>query len=890
MRRFLLQSWLWKPKVEDEVADEVAFHLEMRVREYLARGFTPEEARRAALARFGDLDRTRAVCQHLGHQRDRTMRRHRYLAELRQDLVFALRQLWKTPGFTLVAMLTLALGIGATGSIFSVVHAVVLRPLTVPAPERLVDVWETWRDAPTSASVSNFTSWREGSTDLFEAMAGVVGSSFNFSDTNGAERIVGQRVTGDYFKVFGVNAMLGRTFGLAEDKPGSEQVVVLTEQLWRRRFAADPEIIGREIRMNGRPYQVIGVMPAAFKLTLEGSELWVPAAFTTEEVGQTDRHYVAVPARLKPGVTHEQALAQLSQIAAQQRKAYPRDNATRGVTIVDFTTDFLGAYRERLFVLLGAVALVLLIACGNVANLLLARGAVRVQELAMRAALGAGRGRLLRQLLTESLVLAALGAAGGLVVAMLAIQAFIALSPPGVPRLEQARLDPLTLAVTMAMAIASSVIFGLMPALRGARIDAHDVLRSGLRGGGMAVARDRVRQALIIAEVALALLLLVGAGLLIRTSMAMQRVDMGFDPEGVLSARVSLPRDSYSDVPRTTLALQRMAEEVRRIPGVDAASIVSQAPLGGGGVSNGLIPEGRPVSLESAISSRFRLITPDYLQAMRIPLTRGRAFTSGDSVGAQKVMIISETLARRAFPNQDPVGKRIACCEFLPDGKTPVWKLVVGVAGDVHASGPADPAPPEFYLPLEQAPQLAFEWTQRTMFLVARTTQPPAAIVAEMRQAIARVDPTLLLFDIRTMDERVSGAMATRRFNTALLATLGAVGLLLAAIGIYGVIAYFVSQRTPEIGVRLALGASQRDVLMLVVRQALRPVLIGVGLGLALAVPAARLLESQLFGVTAKDPFTLVGVTLMLVIVAIAASLAPASRAARVDPTRALNQ
>ncbi len=893
MRRLLLQSWLWKPKVEDEVSDEVAFHLEMRRREYVARGMTPDEARRAALARFGDLERAQARCREIGKLRDRTMRRHQYLSELRQDLSFAVRQLFKNRGFAIVATLTLALGIGATASIFSVVHAVVLRPLAVADPQRLLQVYELWRGNPSSLSVGNFETFR-AQAPAFESMAARTWDSFTFNTADGAERVVGALVTGDFFKVLGVAALHGRVFTTDEDTPGREQVVVLSEQLWRRRFGADAAIVNHDIRLNGRPYTVLGVMPASFQLTTDSEELWIPIAFTADQKAQFDGHYLDVIGRLKSGVSPstatEQARAQLVTIMDQLRKAYPEADAQRSATVADFTSEFVGDYRERLFVLLGAVGLVLLIACGNVANLLLARGAVRMQELAVRSAIGAGRGRIMRQLLTESLLLAMLGATGGLALAMLAINAFIRLSPPGVPRLEQARLDPLTIAVAIGIAVISSLLFGLAPAMRAARADAHDTLK-GSRGS-VGVARDRLRQALIVAEVALALVLLIGSGLLIRTAMALQQVDLGFDTSGVLSARVFLPRTLYLDPQHVTLTFERMVDEVGRVPGVATAAVVSQVPFSSRGNSNGLVPEGRPLKAESAIDSVLRLITPGYLQTMRIPLKRGRAFTDADRAGGQHVMIISETLARQAWPGQDPIGKRITCCEAGPDGKSPDWKVVIGVAGDVHIGSPADPPVPEFYLPVQQAPRNAWDWIRRTMFIVARTSgsQAPDAMTAPVRQAIARIDPTLPLFDIQTMDERLDGAIATRRFNMALLTTLGAVGMLLAAIGIYGVIAYFVSQRTQEIGVRLALGASPRDVLTLVVRQALRPVLVGVAVGVGLALFAARLLESQLFGVAPRDPLTLVGVTLTLIAVAVAASLVPARRAARVDPTRALHQ
>jgi predicted permease len=441
----------------------------------------------------------------------------------------------------------------------------------------------------------------------------------------------------------------------------------------------------------------------------------------------------------------------------------------------------------------------------------------------------------------------------------------------------------------MAITLASSLLFGLVPAWRAARADLHGVLRSG-RSGGLGASRDRARQLLIVAEVALTLVLLVGSGLLIRTALALQRVNLGFEASGVLSARVKLPSDNYHDSDRVRQAFERMVDEVRHIPGVVSAAVVSRAPLGGRGSSAGLIPEGRAIKTENTIDSLFRLITPDYFRTMQIPLKSGRAFTDADRAGQPKVMIVSETLARQAWPNQDPIGKRIACCESGPDGKSPDWKTVIGVAADTRDRGVSLDPVPEFYVPAAQAPRNGWDWVDRTMFLVARTSQDPAALVKPTRQAVARIDPSLPLFDIETMEQRVSSSVATARFNTGLLTTLGIVGLLLAAIGIYGVIAYFVSQRTQEIGVRLALGASPGDVIRLVVRQALRPVTAGVIVGIGLALLATQALAAQLFGVAPRDPATLVGVTVVLIASALAATIVPARRASRVDPTRALSQ
>ena len=894
MRRFSFRSWLWKPSIPEEVDGEFAFHLEMRTREYVMRGLSPEAARAEALRKFGDVSAANATCRRIGRERDRDMRRREYFSELRQDLVFGARQLLKNPGFTLVAVLTLALGVGGTTAIFSAVNAVVLRPLPVVDPHRLVYVFSTWRDLDRgNVSAGNLNAWRERNT-VFSSMGAYRTISLNLSEGVTPERVVVARSAFDYMQVFGVSPMLGRLITPEDDAPGHEDVVVMSHRLWTRAFASDPNIVGRMIRLSGRRYVVIGVMPASFDLTANSEELWIPAALTAEDKRTFDNHTWTVLARLKPGVSIDAARANMLALTVQLEKEEPQRNAERRSTVLDFTEIFVGDVRQRLYLLLGAVGLVLLIACGNIANLLLAQGAVRSTELAVRAAMGAGRGRLIRQFFTESLLLAGIGTIVGLAFAYVALDALIALSPPNVPRLEQARVDGVTLAFATFVALGSSIVFGLVPAWRAAQAQAQDALRGG-RSGGMGASRDRLRGMLVAAEVALALLLLVGSGLLIRSALALDAVNPGFEPHGVITARLALPRDEYLEGPRVVQTLERMVERTRAIPGVTHASVVSQVPMGPGGNGNGLLPEGKEFHPKNVTLSRLRLVTPGYFQTMRIDLAAGRDFTDADRAGALKVTIISEDAMRRAWPKesaQSVLGKRVACCEPGPGGpNTPDYKVIVGVARDVRSGGPAIEPAPEFYLPIAQAPAMpggAWDWVQRTMYVVARTPGDPAALAGSLSRAIREIDPTLPLFDVRTMDERMTRTMATSRFNTILLTTLGVMGLVLAAIGIYGVIAYFVSQRTKEIGVRLALGASPGDVVRLVIRQALKPVVAGLLLGVAGAIAASGVLAAQLYGVTPRDPLTIVLVSVTFVTVAIIASWAPARRASRVDPTRAL--
>jgi predicted permease len=893
MRRHLLRSWLWKPSVQEEVDEELAFHLEMRTREYAARGLAPDEARRAALRRFGDLRQATRVCRHIGKDRDRTMKRREYFAELRHDLVFGARQLMKARGFAAVAILTLALGIGATAAVFSTLYAVVLSPLPVREPERLVSLGESWRTYPrSSASAGNFLQWKARLSDVFESLTASQNASFNLAEGATPERVPGSTVSRDFFRVFAMPPLLGRTFGDAEDAPGREQVVVLSHRLWSRRFGADPGVVGRTIRLNGRPYAVLGVMPAAFDLTADSDELWTPIAFTPDQQRNFDIHFLSITGRLRPGITIAQARARLVSLATQLRIEHPIENSDRGADLAPFLEAFVGDASRNFWLLLGAVALVLLIACVNVANLLVARGTVRGTELAIRAALGAGRARLVRQLLAESLLLALLGSAAGLLLAGGAVQAFVAWSPPGTPRLDQARLDPVTVAFTLGVAVASALLFGLAPALRGARPDAMESLKTG-RSGSLGARHDRLRTFLVATEVALVLVLLVSGGLLLRSALSLQQVNPGFDPSGVIAGRVSLPADAYRDSATILQTLERLTEAARQLPGVTEAALVTRLPMGGGDGSNGLLPDGRAVDwanpIPSLIDTQRRGVTPGYFATMRVPIARGRAFTDADRAGAQKVMIVNETFAARAWPGQDPVGKRVACCERADDGR-PTWKLVVGVAADVHWQTLRDQPTPEFYLPLAQSPAAAWDWDQRTLFIVARAApgQDPGTLALPLRRVLAGVDATVPLFAVKTMDERLAGSLAAARFNMALLLVFGCAGLLLAVVGIYGVIAYFVSHRTQEIGVRLALGASPGDVVRLVIRQGLRPVLWGIGVGLLLAAGSTQVLAAALFGVTPRDPLTMAAVAIALLVIALAACWLPARRATRIDPTRAL--
>ena len=875
--------------VEQDVEEEISFHLDQRTRELMAEGMSPSAAREEALRVFGDAGRVRRECQEIGRRRERGRRRLEAFSELRQDATFALRQLRKAPGFTLVAVLTLALGIGATAAIFSILYAVVLRPLPFPHPERLVHLWavDQGEDAR-SISPGNFLELRR-SARSFEHLSASPGldASFNLTGDGEPERIVGSRVSAGHFATFGVRPALGRTFSAPEDEPGRNQVAVLSHQLWRGRFGANPEVVGRSILLNGLPHAVIGVMPAAFDLQAKGTELWVPLALGADEEANYGHSYLRVLGRLKPGVSPAEAGAELVAIAKRLEEISPESNKSKGLRVEPYVDRLLGGWRKRLLVLLGAVGCVLLIACVNVANLLLARGAARSREMAVRAALGAGQGRIVRQLLTESLVLGLAGAVAGVGVAFLGLRFLVAIGPPGVPRLDQAAIDGTVLACTMALGLAASVLFGLVPALRTARPDLQSMIKEGGRSLGTGAPRDRVRSALLAAEVALALVLLAGAGLLIQSAVRLDQVETGFDSRGVLTAQLALPGADYPEVPRALATVERVIAELEGLPGVESAAATSILPLSGWNTSSTTEIEGHPRERGEELDGSTRTVSRGYFRTMGIPLLRGRDFTAADREGAPRVVIVNETLARIGWPGEDPIGKRLSY--YTDDEDEPVWHEVVAVAGDIRQTGLNVEVRPELYIALAQSGSNRWGGDQSvSVALAVKTAGDPAGQTSAVRQAVRSVDPRLPIFAVATMEEIRRESVATTRFNMLLLTALGLIGLVLAAVGIYGVIAYFVSQRTQEIGLRMALGATQGRVLAMVVLQALRPVLVGLVVGVAGAAVATRLLSSLLFGVTATDPPTFAGVVLVLFSAALLASYLPAQRAARVDPTRAL--
>ena len=882
---------LRRDSVDREVGDEFAFHIEMAVRDLIAAGMTPDAARAEAWRRFGDAASMNDECRRYGRERDQHARRAEYRNELAQDLSFGARQLAKSRGFTIVAVLTLALGIGATAAVFSVLDAVVLRPLPYPHAERIVRLYSARRGDRMDPSAPEFVGLRD--VHDFQAVAAGVTQAGVTLDLGGRpEMLGGGRVTASYFDVFGVAPMLGRTFSAMDDSPGGAGVVVLGHRLWMSHFAGDRGAIGRVVSIDGTPHTIIGVMPASFDVKHGSDDLWVPLAMSSEQATKYGEHYLEVFARLRPDATLERATVSSTTVERTVAERIPERVSPvteYSVALARVADEFAGDYRERLLILFGAVGLVLLIACVNVANLLLARGTSRSRELAIRGALGAGRGRLVRQLLTENGTLAVVGAAAGLGVAFALVRVIVRIAPADVPRLDQAGVDGRVLLFTLTVGVVSSVVFGLVPALRSVGRQTQSALREA--GRGSVSVRDRLRSVLVAAEVALAIMLLVGSGLLIRSAVLAQRIAPGFDPRGVMTARLVLPAARYpkgEDVVRTYL---RIRDEAAGIPGVRVAALSSVVPLSGSQMNSSVRAESTPRS-EHPPQADMRIVSDGYFAAMGIPLIAGRDISRQDAAGSARVIVVNEALVREVWPSTDPrraIGLRV---QALGDGPND-FREVVGVVANLHDGSLTAAPPAEYYVPIDQVPRGFWAIVQRSLVVVVRAvneTAPPETMTEPLRHAVTTVDPSLPLAEASTMESYLHASLQTERMSTILLSTLGGIALVLAMVGIYGVVAYFVSQRTHEIGLRAALGASPARMWRFVIDRGLRPVVAGLIVGIALALATTRVLESQLYGVTPRDPLTLVGVAALLLAIALAAMYVPARRAMRVAPIVALNE
>jgi putative ABC transport system permease protein len=803
---------------------------------------------------------------------------------LLQDLRYAARTLWKSLGFTLVAVTALALGIGANTAIFSVVKAVLLSPLPYPQSERLVWVRESnpGADIPDEpASAPNFNDWRT-QTAGFEGLTAYSDTGLTITgDGVEPERVPGAVVSANFFQVLGVSPVLGRGFTPEEEVTGHNRVAVISHGLWQRRFGASPQAIGQTLVIAGNPFTVVGVAPAGFKtpaLDAKPAQLWIPIVFNLDPTARRS-DWLSVVGRLKPGSSVEQARAELSALAARLADEYPGTNAGWGVTVVALHEKVVGDVRPALWILMGVVGFLLLISCANVANLMLARAASRRQEIAVRSALGARRGRLVRQFLTESLLLSCAGGALGLLFAAWGVELLVGLSPGNIPRLDEVGLDARVLLFTFAVSLATGVVFGLLPALSASKTDLAESLKEGgSRGSTAGRGARRLRSSLVVAEIAIAVVMLAGAGLMIRSFLSLLAVDPGFRPERILAIDLALPRAKYKEDAQVIAFFEQLTARAAALPGVERAAVVDSLPLGGSGSVLAFVIEGRPdLPPEKVQDAEFTWVSPDYFDLMGIRLVRGERFTGRERLGEPRVALVSETTARKYWPGEDPIGKRI---NIGNPEQTP-WMIVVGVVSDVRR-GALDKEPyPQLYAHASQFPV-------RGMTLVTRTSGDPRALVPALRHELAALDRDLPLYEPRTMEQVLSDSISRRRFQMLLIAAFAGVGLLLAAVGIYGVISYTVAQRTHEIGVRVALGARAPDILRLVVGQGLGLTLAGVGLGLAAAFGLTRVMTSLLFGVSAADPLTYACVSLALLAVALLACLVPARRATKVDPMVAL--
>jgi putative ABC transport system permease protein len=794
------------------------------------------------------------------------------------DLRYALRQLINSLGFTIVAVITLALGIGACTAIFSVVNTVLLRPLDYPDPDRVVIIRETQLPQFPEFSVSppNYIDW-EKQTKSYEYLAAYTGAALNLTGEGEPQRLVGVKATAHYFDVYGVKPVLGRMLLPEEDAVGKNHVVVLSYGFWQRVFGGARDVVGRAVQLNGEPYQIVGVAPAGFGIASK-VDVWTPMAFTPKETANDARggHYINVVGRLKPGVTFRQAKAELEVIANQLAVQYPDPQKGWGIFMMPIQDYMVRDVKPVLYTLLGAVGCVLLIACANLANLLLARATARHREISIRAALGAGRGRLIRQLLTESVVLAVCGGIAGVILARWGLDALLALAPTSLPRISEIHLDSGVLLFSLALSVVTGLVFGIAPAWLAARADVNEALKQGTRGSTEGGARGRLRSALVVIEVTFALVLLGGAGLLARSFMQLANVDPGFIPESATLMRLSLPQKKYDQPEQQTAFVNALLDQIKNLPGVQAAGITHSMPLVGDYVL-GFNIEGRPaIDPADLPNTNYYAVTPGYFRAMGIRLIRGRIFTPQDDAKAPHVAIINETMARQFFPNEDPIGKRINITNG-PD----YWREIVGIVGDIKQYGVDKATSAQSYEPFAQVPFTSLN-------VVIRTKGSPAALLGALRPAVYAVDKDQPVGVIRPLEEIMAESIARQRFAMLLLTVFSVVALVIAAVGIYGVMAYNVVQRTGEFGIRMALGAQQRDVLRLVLTQGGKLIGIGLAVGLLATLAASYAMRSILFNTSAYDPLTLASITVLLAAVALVACFFPANRATKVNPIDAL--
>ncbi len=812
---------------------------------------------------------------------------------LLQDLRYGVRMLLKRPGFTAIAILTLALGIGANTAIFSVVNAVLLRPLPYTEPERLVAIWETNKKNPAgkgSVSYPNFFDWRTQNKS-FERMAAYYTNSVTLTGVATPVNLRCAIVSAELFALLGARPEQGRLFVPEEDKPNSTgRAIIVSHGLWQRQFSADSNMVGKTLTLNGKLFNVVGIMPAGFQYPIEAEpvELWVASGVDGEKDKPEDKanneqrgaHFLQVVGRLKPGVKTEQAQAELDVIAANLEKEYPDTNTRSGVKVISYHDDLVSDYSSALWIILGAVGCVLLIACVNVANLLLARATARYKEIAVRSALGANRGRIIRQLLTESLMLSLVGGCLGLLLAWWGTEMLIKMIPEDVPRLAEINLDRWVFGFTVLVSALTGIIFGLAPALQASKVELTEAMKEGGRASGSGGGRSRMRNALVVAEIAVAIVVLVSAGLLLKSFRKLQQVDLGYDTKNVLTASVEISDTQYPKPENAAAFYKGLMEKVKALPGVESASAIMPLPLSGDSFSITFEVEGRNIPKGELPNAHFRVVSDNYFPTMKIPLLTGRDFTSSDNATSQPVVIVNEAFAQKHFPGESPMGKHLKPGISLGGEKK--WYEIVGIVKSVkHRQSLGRDYEPEYYFPHSQ---LSFGG----MNLVVRTKNDPRVLVGALQNEVSSLDKNVPLYRPKTLEQYLGVAVSQPKFNALLLTLFAGLALLLTAIGLYGVMAYSVVQRTQEIGVRIALGAQTGDVLKMVLRQGLMLTAIGLVIGLGAAFVLTRLMSAMLYGVTATDPMTFAAISLLLVGVTLLACYLPARRATKIDPMIAL--
>jgi predicted permease len=874
---FRLRALMRRKKMEEKLDDELEFHLEKQIARYVESGMDRAEALRRARLAFGGMDQAKEHC--------RDARGTGLVETLFQDVRYGLRVLRKNATFSLVATVTLAIGIGANTAIFSVVDAVLLHPLPYPKGDQLVMVWENvqlprYHNDQNNPAPGNFLDWKLQNT-VFTDMAAIGYRTFSLTGAGDPIRIEGEAVSANLFSILQVGPVVGRVFTSEEDRPGADRVVLLGRALWSSRFAADPSIVGKTIHLNDENYTVVGIMPAEFHFPDPDDQLWVPIAFRPEQAGDHGSHYLRVLGRLKPGVTLAQGQSQMAAVAAGLTRQYPDSNTGVGVRLISLHDQVVGNVRPALLVLMGAVALVLVMVCGNVTQLLLARASARGKEFAVRLALGASRTRLIRQLLTESMLLGVTGGVIGIVIALGGIHLLGWLSPPDLARVGEIGLKLPVLGFTLAVSIGTGLLFGIVPAFQSAVCPVQKSLRESSREHSGALGL-RTRNLLVVAETAIGVMVLVGAGLLLRSFVHLENVPLGFDPRNVLSFRIMLPEKRYATLARRASFYQQLSERIESLPAVKSAGAISFLPLTFAGRTSAVTIEGKTQAARDQLPFvDFRSVTPGYFQGMAIPLVEGRSISWSDAYGRTLVGVVSQTMARSFWPNEDPVGHRIKL--GWADSANP-WITVVGVVGDVHQFDLISNPRPAIYFPATQdqgTGDSVRDW-------VVRTSGDPAMAASSIRAVVSAMDGSLPVSRVQTMGDVISVSMARHQFSLFLFGSFAIIALILAAVGLYGLISYSVVQRKHEIGIRMALGAQRRDILSLILGQGLRMALLGIGAGLLVALAASRLMSTLLYGVTSKDPITFLSVAILLLVVAAVGSYMPSRSALKVDPTEAI--